>query len=39
MLSSCAKKEGPPDDAAYIGRVGMNASPKNSHWIFHDDKV
>ncbi|KAI9189876.1 ubiquitin-conjugating enzyme E2 W [Blastocladiella emersonii ATCC 22665] len=39
MLSSCGKKELPPDDARYVGRVGIHASPKDSRWLFHDDSV
>ncbi|KNE56543.1 hypothetical protein AMAG_02345 [Allomyces macrogynus ATCC 38327] len=39
MLSSCTAKERPPDDDRYVRRVGMNANPKKSNWLFHDDKV
>ncbi|KAJ3226978.1 ubiquitin-conjugating enzyme E2 W [Chytriomyces hyalinus] len=37
MLSSCALKELPPDNASYVLRAG--ASPKNTTWAFHDDTV
>ncbi|KAL7754085.1 ubiquitin-conjugating enzyme E2 W [Sorochytrium milnesiophthora] len=38
MLSSCTGKAKPPDDSTYVARV-KNSSPKNSNWVFHDDKV
>ncbi|KAI9221957.1 ubiquitin-conjugating enzyme/RWD-like protein [Blastocladiella britannica] len=39
MLSSCDKKELPPDNANYVSRVGTWTSPKKSNWVFHDDTV
>jgi len=38
MLSSCTTRERPPDDAAYVRKVG-HRSPKNTRWDFHDDSV
>ncbi|KAI9352979.1 ubiquitin-conjugating enzyme/RWD-like protein [Zopfochytrium polystomum] len=37
MLSSCTKKELPPDNAGYVSRAGK--SPKSTNWAFHDDTV
>lgn len=37
MLSSCNKKELPPDNAAYVAHAHI--SPKKTAWAFHDDTV
>lgn len=37
MISSCTKKELPPDNDLYI--KGASASPKKTAWAFHDDTV
>jgi len=37
MLSSCTKKEPPPDDGRYTRSA--KASPKHTQWAFHDDTV
>ena len=37
MLSSCTKKELPPDNNRYVKTAANN--PKKTKWWFHDDKV
>ncbi|KAH8554751.1 ubiquitin-conjugating enzyme/RWD-like protein [Umbelopsis sp. PMI_123] len=37
MLSSCSKKELPPDNDLYVRNA--NSSPKKTSWAFHDDTV
>ncbi|KAL1918236.1 uncharacterized protein VTP21DRAFT_3502 [Calcarisporiella thermophila] len=37
MLSSCTKKELPPDNSIYIKHA--SSSPKHTAWAFHDDTV
>uniref|UniRef100_A0A914I8P5 UBC core domain-containing protein n=1 Tax=Globodera rostochiensis TaxID=31243 RepID=A0A914I8P5_GLORO len=37
MLSSCKKKERPPNDAAYVRYAP--SSPSQTQWFFDDDKV
>ncbi|CAG8612383.1 9030_t:CDS:2 [Ambispora leptoticha] len=37
MLSSCTKKERPPDDGRYTKHARI--SPKHTQWAFHDDSV
>jgi len=37
MLSSCQKKELPPDNNQYVRTASSN--PKKTKWWFHDDKV
>ncbi|KAJ3303374.1 ubiquitin-conjugating enzyme E2 W [Kappamyces sp. JEL0829] len=37
MLSSCDQKTRPPDNDSYVKRAPT--SPKDSSWLFHDDKV
>lgn len=37
MLSSCVKKERPPDDSTYVKTA--RKSPKDTSWSFHDDKI
>ncbi|KAI7875944.1 ubiquitin-conjugating enzyme [Lichtheimia hyalospora FSU 10163] len=37
MLSSCAKKERPPDNDLYV--KSAHASPKKTAWAFHDESV
>ncbi len=37
MLSSSEKKEAPVDDSSYLKRAPTN--PKQSMWVFHDDRV
>ncbi|KAF9948493.1 ubiquitin-conjugating enzyme E2 W [Modicella reniformis] len=37
MLSSCTKKEPPPDNATYVKTA--RANPKHTAWAFHDDTV
>ncbi|KAK9768388.1 hypothetical protein K7432_001048 [Basidiobolus ranarum] len=36
MLSSCKKKERPPDNDGYVVRA---KSPKKTRWCFHDDEI
>ncbi|KAF2073173.1 hypothetical protein CYY_005526 [Polysphondylium violaceum] len=38
MLSSCTEKTRPADDSFYIARA-VGKSPKDTRWMFHDDKV
>jgi len=38
MLSSCTEKERPPDDYRYC-LSSSGRSPKETKWVFHDDKV
>ena len=38
MLSSCESKELPPDNDKYVSSH-KNKSPKETQWMFHDDKV
>ncbi|XP_065843216.1 ubiquitin-conjugating enzyme E2 W-like isoform X2 [Oscarella lobularis] len=37
MLSSCKKKEKPPDNDLYVRTCSSN--PKKTHWWYHDDKA
>ncbi|KAI8635981.1 ubiquitin-conjugating enzyme/RWD-like protein [Parasitella parasitica] len=37
MISSCTKKEFPPDNDLYVKNA--SASPKKTAWAFHDDTV
>ncbi|XP_066936697.1 ubiquitin-conjugating enzyme E2 W-like [Clytia hemisphaerica] len=37
MLSSCKKKELPPDNNSYVKTASSN--PKKTRWWFHDDTV
>ncbi|KAI8581295.1 hypothetical protein K450DRAFT_232371 [Umbelopsis ramanniana AG] len=37
MLSSCTKKELPPDNDLYVRNA--KSSPKKTSWAFHDDTV
>ncbi|CDS07761.1 hypothetical protein LRAMOSA01710 [Lichtheimia ramosa] len=37
MLSSCTKKERPPDNDLYV--KSAHASPKKTAWAFHDESV
>jgi ubiquitin-conjugating enzyme E2 W len=37
MMSSCTEKKAPPDDAVY-SRMNRK-SPKQTKWLFHDDKI
>eukprot|EP00163_Fabomonas_tropica_P000044 TRINITY_DN10044_c0_g1_i1.p1 TRINITY_DN10044_c0_g1~~TRINITY_DN10044_c0_g1_i1.p1 ORF type:complete len:150 (-),score=8.77 TRINITY_DN10044_c0_g1_i1:250-699(-) len=37
MLSSCTKKESPPDNDSYVQR-SVGRSPKQTKWWFHDDQ-
>ncbi|KAI9307344.1 hypothetical protein BJ944DRAFT_262073 [Cunninghamella echinulata] len=37
MLSSCTKKELPPDNDLYI--KSAHSSPKKTAWAFHDDSI
>ncbi|ORX98990.1 UBC-like protein [Basidiobolus meristosporus CBS 931.73] len=37
MLSSCKRKERPPDNDGYVGRASQN--PKKTKWAFHDDEI
>lgn len=37
MISSCTKKELPPDNDLYIKSASL--SPKKTSWAFHDDTV
>ncbi|KAJ5077550.1 ubiquitin-conjugating enzyme e2 w [Anaeramoeba ignava] len=40
MMSSCKKKERPPDDSSYVRAWKKNKfSPKKTKWFFHDNKV
>lgn len=38
MLGSSTEKQRPPGDAEYCSRVGTR-SPKNTKWMFDDDRV
>ncbi|CEM20852.1 unnamed protein product [Vitrella brassicaformis CCMP3155] len=38
MLSSCTKKEHPPDNDKYVLQSSTQ-SPKSTSWMFHDDRV
>lgn len=39
MLSSCKRKERPPDNGVYVRMSGPHVSPKHMRWVFHDDTV
>lgn len=41
MLASATSREPPADDAAYTARVRAagGRSPKETQWLFHDDKA